>query len=114
MTIKTDSTGLEEPKTLDGSLIGQLFGLFGSQAQYDDLKSRMLKGGMGWGHAKKELFGVINDHIKTPRIEFEKLKADPAYLLKVLANGAERAQQIATTELQKLRDCFGFEDVTKR
>jgi tryptophanyl-tRNA synthetase len=114
MSIKTDSTGIEEPKALDGSLVGQLFGLFSSQTQYQDLKQRMLKGGMGWGHAKKELFGVINDHIKTPRIEFEKLKADPAYLLKVLATGTEKAKQIATLELQKLRDCFGFEDINKR
>ncbi len=114
MSVKTDSTGLEDPKELDGSLVGQLFSLFSSEAQYEDLKSRMLKGGMGWGHAKKELFGVINDHIRGPRSEFEKLRGDPAFLLKVLNEGADKAKSIALKNLQALRDCFGFEDVTRK
>ncbi len=108
MSIKTDSTPLESPKTLDGSLVGQLFSLFSTKAQYGDLKERMLKGGMGWGHAKKELFGVINDHIKAPREEFNRLKADEGFLISVLDSGAARAHEIAKPELQKLRDCFGF------
>lgn len=114
LSLKTDSSALEEPKSLDGSVLGQLFALMGTKAQYDDLKNRLAKGGMGWGHAKKELFGVINEHIKDARSEFERLKADPGFLLNTLNKGAERAQEIASRELQKLRDCFGFEDHTKR
>jgi tryptophanyl-tRNA synthetase len=114
MSVKTDSTGLEDPKELDGSLVGQLFALFGSLAQYQDLKNRMLKGGMGWGHAKKELFGVINDQIRGPRTEYEKLREDPTFLLKVLNDGAHRAKSIGLKNLQNLRDCFGFQDISKK
>jgi len=108
MSIKTDSTALEEPKDLNGSLVGQLFALFGTPAQYNDLKERMLRGGMGWGHAKKELFQVINDQLSKPRSEYLKLRSDEKHLLNVLDAGADRAKEIALVQLNKLRTTFGF------
>ncbi|NBO57096.1 MAG: hypothetical protein EBU84_21440, partial [Actinobacteria bacterium] len=38
MSLKTDSTGLEEPKALKGSLVGDLFTLFGTPSQFADLE----------------------------------------------------------------------------
>jgi tryptophanyl-tRNA synthetase len=108
MSMKTDSTPLEEPKTLKGSLVGDLYALFGSQAQFDDLASRLQKGGLGWGHAKEELFQVINDHLKEKRDRFNELRADEPFLRKELAKGAEKAKALAKPTLDRVRHAVGF------
>lgn len=108
MSIVTDSTPLEESKILEGSLVGQLFSLFASSEQYTDLNARMNKGGMGWGHAKKELFVAINDQIKDARSDYDRLRSDEAKLLAILDTGAARAKEVAITQLNKIRHALGF------
>lgn len=108
LSVKTDSTPLEAPKTMKDSLLGQYMQLFATKAQYDDLESRLQKGGLGWGHAKEELFEIINSHVKAPRAEYEKLRADEKYLGQVLDRGAARASEIALPNLRALRAELGF------
>ena len=108
MSIKTDSTPLEAPKTLSGTLVGQLFELFGTKDQHDDLTNRLLKGGMGWGHAKEELFNVVNAHLKGPREIFEQVRPDLENLEKILREGRERAFSLAEPVLNRARKAVGF------
>jgi tryptophanyl-tRNA synthetase len=108
MSIKTDSTGLEEPKQLSGTLVGDLFKLFSSSAKYTDLETRLAGGGMGWGHAKDELFQVINSYIMEPRARYREIRGDEATLLKTLADGAARAKSIATPVLKRVRHAIGI------
>ena len=108
MSLKTDSTGLEEPKTLAGTTLGELFTLFGSKAQYDDLAARLAKGGMGWGHAKDELFAVINDHVKEMRDRYSEYRRDEELLRKELAKGAEKAQAVASQTIKRVRHAVGL------
>jgi tryptophanyl-tRNA synthetase len=108
MSLKTDSTPMEEPKVLDGSLVGDLYKLFATHDQVADLTSRLAKGGMGWGHAKDELFGVINDHVKEMRAQYVELRKDEKNLHSVLAQGAERARDRAQPTLNRVRHAFGI------
>jgi tryptophanyl-tRNA synthetase len=108
MSLKTDSTGLEEPKTLAGTSLGELFALFATKAQYDDLAARLAKGGMGWGHAKDELFVVINDHVKEMRDRYNEYRKDEALLRKELAKGAEKAQAVASQTIARVRHAVGL------
>ncbi len=108
MSLKTDSTGLEEPKTLAGSTVGELFNLFATQAQYDDLAARLNKGGMGWGHAKEELFVAINDHVKEMRDRYNEVRKDETLLRKELAKGAEKAQAVASKTIDRVRHAVGL------
>ena len=108
MSIKTDSTPLEEPKTLDGSIVGDLFTLFGTRDQYADLSSRLAKGGMGWGHAKDELAAVINEHVKEMRGRYTEYRQDEALLRRELAKGAEKAHVIASSTLNRVRHAVGI------
>ena len=108
MSLKTDSTPMEEPKVLDGSLVGDLYKLFATHDQVADLTSRLAKGGMGWGHAKDELFGVINDHVKEMRAQYVELRKDEKNLHSVLAQGAERARVRAQPTLNRVRHAFGI------
>jgi tryptophanyl-tRNA synthetase len=108
MSLKTDSTGLEEPKTLAGSTVGELFNLFATQAQYDDLAARLNKGGMGWGHAKEELFVAINEHVKEMRERYNEYRKDESFLRKELAKGAEKAQAVASKTIDRVRHAVGL------
>lgn len=111
LSIKTDSTPLEAPKVLQGTLISDLYSLFATPAQYGDLEKRLASGGMGWGHAKEELFQVINDHVKEPRARYVKLRADEKALSAVLDDGAQRAFEIAQPVLNRVRNAVGFRDI---
>ena len=109
MSIKTDSTALEAPKHLEGTLVGDLFNLFAQKSEFEDLKSRLAKGGLGWGHAKSELFDVINREVKGARSEYVKLRQDEVQLEKVLRDGAARAHSIAQPVLNRVRKAVGFQ-----
>ncbi len=109
MSIKTDSTALEEPKSLKDSFVGQLFELFAGADKYQDLEKRMQQGGMGWGHAKEELFVAINEHIKEPRARYSELRKDETMLHKILDDGANRALEISRPHLDALRLAVGME-----
>lgn len=108
MSIKTDSTPLEEPKELDHTLVGQFYKYFTTQAQYQDLKTRLSSGGLGWGHAKEELFEVIFNYFKPSRAEYLKLRGDERHLNSVLVRGAEQAKEIAMPQLLRLRQVLGL------
>lgn len=108
MSIKTDSSPLEAPKELEGTLIADLYTHFTSEAQYQDLKNRLANGGLGWGHAKIELFEVIDAAISQPREIYNQLRSDIGAMEKILDNGAERARKIAVEVLNKVREAVGF------
>lgn len=108
MSLKTDSTGLEEPKTLAGTSLGELFALFATKAQYDDLAARLAQGGMGWGHAKDELFVVINDHVKEMRDRYNEYRKDEPLLRRELAKGAEKAEAVASQTIARVRHAVGL------
>jgi tryptophanyl-tRNA synthetase len=107
MSIKTDSTPLEEPKSMKGSLVGELFGLFGTSDEWDDLERRLQAGGIGWGHAKEELFQVIDREIAAPRERYLSYRADEPFLRAVVATGAERAREVADGVLNRVRNAVG-------
>jgi tryptophanyl-tRNA synthetase len=109
MSIKTDSTGLEDPKDLNASLIGELLVNFTAKEKYDDFAEKMKKGGVGWGHAKQELFEALNNYIKDYREYYFKIRKDETFLKEVLKDGAIRASEIAEPVLRRVRKAVGFD-----
>ncbi len=107
MSLVTDSSSQEEPKTLDGTVVGDLFKLFASMEEYSELKSLLAKGGMGWGHAKEALFVAINKDISEARSKYLSLKKDTKTLDAIIARSTERAYEIAKLNLNKLRKVIG-------
>ena len=57
---------------------------------------------------KPELAEYISGKIAPISTEFNKLIADEAHLLKVLADGAERAGAIAEANMAKVKEIVGF------
>jgi tryptophanyl-tRNA synthetase len=108
LSLKTDSTALEDPKVLKGSLLGDLFALFASEEQYRDLEERLSRGGLGWGHAKDELFQRIDEEIRAPRATYHQIREDTESLEKIMLEGSEKARVIGLKVLDRVRDVVGL------
>lgn len=108
MSLVTDSSDLDAAKSMNDTALGGLFNLFASADEYQDLEARLQAGGLGWGHAKDELFQAINREVTPYRERYQELRADEAFLNKVLADGAVRAQEIATPVMSRVRSAIGL------
>jgi len=108
MSLKTDSLPLEAPKELRGTLLGILFGCFSTKEEFEDLERRLAQGGMGWGHAKDELFQAIEREVAPLRERYEELRRDEEKLMQIAREGAERARSIALPVLSRVRRAVGL------
>jgi tryptophanyl-tRNA synthetase len=108
MSIKTDSTPVEEPKNPDTCSIFTLYKLFATPEQQAQLAARYRAGGMGYGEAKQALFEAAFAYFGPARARREKLSADPHTLNDILATGAQRARAKAQEVLQRARRACGL------
>ncbi len=109
MRIVTNSQGVEEPKDPDACRVFSLYKLFATEAEQAELAGRYRAGGMGWGVAKEALFQVMNRELTPIRERYEAVLADPVSLDKTLARGAERAREIASRTLARIRKTVGID-----
>ena len=61
-----------------------------------------------YGHLKVDLAEVVVDFVTPLRDRTNELMADPAELDRLLAQGAERAREIASATLGQVYDRMGF------
>ena len=108
MGIKTDSTPVEEPKPTEGSSILALYKLVAPPADYDTMVADFKRGGMGYGDFKKRLLQAVTDHFAPFRERRLEITADPKYVDRVLAEGAEKARAVARKTLARVRDAVGL------
>jgi tryptophanyl-tRNA synthetase len=107
--IVTNSQELEEPKDPDTCNVFSLYKLFSTEEEQAALAERYRAGGMGWGHAKKELFEKMNETIAPMRDRYNELMEDKTELDKILAKGAEKAREIAAAKIVRLRKAMGID-----
>ena len=74
----------------------------------DKLKSNYLKGGFGYGHAKKELLNFILTNFSDERQKFEYYMSNKKELERVLNLGAEKANLVAQEVLNRVREKLGY------
>lgn len=108
MKIVTNSQTIEEPKDPDTCNVFTLYKLFADEAQQAALRQRYLAGGLGWGHAKQELFEVMDAHIAPMREKYNALMDDKTHLDTILSQGAEKARAIVSEKLAFLRREIGM------
>ena len=108
MSIVTDSTPVEAPKSREGSALYQLLRLFTSGADRDWLERAFDHGGVGYGDMKKRLFEAYLERFGAARTRFAELQQDPAAVERVLAQGAERARATAAPLLDRVRKAVGI------
>ncbi len=108
MGIKTDSTPVEAPKNPDTETVFALYSLFATPEEKESLAARYRAGGMGYGEAKKLLLEKAIAYFAPYRKRRAELAADPAYLEKVLADGAEKARVVARATLDEAKRACGL------
>ncbi len=108
MSIVTDSRGVEDAKDPDSCNVFQLYKLFATPAQQEDLAARYRAGGLGYGHAKQELYELVELAISAPRERYQALRANPEEVRKILDDGASRARVLARQTLDRVRGAVGL------
>jgi tryptophanyl-tRNA synthetase len=108
MSIVTDSKGVDDSKDPTNCNVFQLFKLFATPAQQSDLADRYRAGGLGYGHAKQELFELVNSQLQAPRERYDALMAKPEEVREILDDGASRARAVARATLDRVRGAVGL------
>lgn len=106
--IVTDATPLEEPKDPDTSIVYKLFALVADDAAVTAMRENFLKGGYGYGHAKKELFEVLWKKYEKERELFNFYMSNTEALEAKLKMGEARAEVIAKETITEVRNKLGF------
>lgn len=109
MKIVTNSQGVEEPKDPDTCSIFSLYKNFATPAQISALRERYQAGGMGWGHAKQELFEVMNAQLSPLRERYNELMQNQQVITLALKEGGEKARELAAQKIKDLRHIIGID-----
>lgn len=108
MKLATDSTPVEAPKPVEGSLIIDLYRFFASEGDLAQMKADFQAGGFGYGDFKQRLFEAYWDHFAPMRERRAELEKDEAAVATVLQKGAERAREEASQVLARVRKAAGL------
>lgn len=108
MRIVTDSTPLEAPKDPDKSVLVDLYKLFSTPEELEDMRGKFLAGGYGYGHAKKELLEKIWAYFEPHRKLREELINNLDYVKDVLHQGSLKARERAQMVMERVRNAAGI------
>ena len=110
--ILTDSRAPGEPKDVEGSALFQIYQAFATPAETEALR-KLYAEGIAWGDAKQLLFERIDRDVAPMRERYDDLMAHPEKIEQTLLAGAERARQIATPFVRKLRSAVGLRSLAQ-
>jgi len=108
MSIQTDSAQLEDPKDPDKCNVFALIKLFADKKYADEIADKYRRGGYGYGHAKKELFTMIQDYFEEARERRKELQKDTDYVNEVLREGGKKARERAERVMEPIRSATGL------
>ena len=108
MSIKTDSTPLEDPKDWTTCNCFGLYELLASDEEVEAMKTNYEKGGYGYGHAKQALFELILTRFEEPRKKYNYYMSHLNEIDKALSYGAEKARRVANEVLNRVREKVGY------
>eukprot|EP00913_Durusdinium_trenchii_P035310 g33040.t1 len=108
MSIKTDSTPVEDPKDPEACNVFTLYKLFADESQQAELAGRYRAGGMGYGEAKQTLFEAAMEYFADARVRRAELEAHPDRVEDILRTGAAKARLKAAEVLDRARAACGI------
>jgi tryptophanyl-tRNA synthetase len=107
MSIVTDSKGASDAKDPEKSVIYQLHKLFLSDAARRSLADEY-RSGLSYGDAKKKLLAAFQDVVGPLREKRDQLAKKKGYVEEVTREGAQRARELATKTMARVRDAVGL------
>jgi len=114
MSIKTDSTPVEEPKNPETCAVFTLYKIFATSEEQDTLAARYRAGGLGYGDAKQILFEKADDYFAAARERRTQLEQNLDEAEDVLQAGAKQAREKAAEVLDRARAACGLKRRVKQ
>jgi tryptophanyl-tRNA synthetase len=108
MRISTDSRPMENPKDPETDHLYQLFRLFATAEQTEEMRAMYLKGGFGYGEVKKRLADAADQYLTPARVRREELENHPEKVDAILQAGAANARARARSVLQRAHKACGL------
>jgi len=108
MSIKTDSTPVDEPKNPATCNVFALLKLLADPAEVTEWEQRYRSGGMGYGEAKQRLFELYEERFGRLREVRAGWAARPDDVEDVLRAGGRRARAVAREVMAEVRDACGL------
>ena len=108
MSIKTDSTPVESPKDPEICNVFKIFKLIAPLKNISEMKEKYLKGGMGYGDAKKQLLDMILSKFRKEREKFNYYCSNPEEVNIALSKGAIKARKVSKEVLLRVRKNTGY------
>lgn len=108
MSIVTDSTPLEDPKDPEKDNVFALIKLFADEETQNRVAEAYRAGGYGYGHAKKELLGLITAYFAEARERRHDLAKRPDYVMDVLREGGKKGRAAADAYMERVRSSVGL------
>jgi tryptophanyl-tRNA synthetase len=109
LKVKSDSTPLETPKEPEGALVYDLYKLVATPEQSAALAAKLRAGNFGWGHAKQELYEVLEARLAPLRERYVELRSNPERIDELLEAGAVEARKRARLTMARVRRAVGIE-----
>jgi tryptophanyl-tRNA synthetase len=108
MGIETRLVELQDPLDPDEDLVFQLYSLFASEAELAEMRAAYLRGGFGFGRAKKALRQKIDEHMGPFRERRRQIEQDRGFVEDVLRQGARAVRPVARETLDRAREACGL------
>lgn len=108
MSIQTDDKALKEPKHPATCRVFNLYALLASGSETDAMRVRYESGGYGYREAKQALLHLLLRRFSKERAAYAYYKANFSKVEEKLAQGEQRARQLAKSTLQGFREVLGF------
>ncbi len=105
--IPTDSSSVEESKNPDESILFSVYKVIATAEQTDELKARLVAGGIGWGEVKQLLLDALEARFGQYRNRYNELMANPAEIERILSEGAAKAKIVAAAKIAEVRQAIG-------
>ncbi len=112
MSIITDSTPLEEPKNPEKCNVFKIYSVVATPEEIETMRQNYLKGGYGYGHAKKELLNKLLTRFAEEREKYNYYVENPEIVEEILQKGAEKARRTALEVLNRVRKAFGYSEMS--
>ena len=108
MSIKTDSTPVEESKNPDNCNAYAILKLLADEAEAVDWAERYRAGGVGYGDVKKRIVELFEQKFGPARDRRLELAARPQEVEDILVAGAQRARKEAQETMELVRQACGI------
>ncbi len=108
MSIKTDSTPVEDPKDPETCNVFALLKLLATPEELPEWEQRYRTGGMGYGEAKKRLAELYEERFGSRREQREQWAQRPDDVEDVLRAGGRKARAVAEDLMTAVRDACGI------